>query len=150
MSKSTAATKAGKPTITTLRASAQPLDGKHHFTSGDADVPAHVAPFKPFEWTDSGDAPRPTAGEAFMLRDLINNTINIVTGAVLCLRIVEQCASVGDFSPQTVELEDGTLLEQPDAPYLDVVDSAALQSMVCSMLTLLANDAHNKAGLLRS
>lgn len=146
MSSSTAAQAGNTPT--TLRPSAHPLSGTPEpGLVGDIDVPPHVEPFAPFDWT-GGDA-QSSSPEGALLRELLNNTINIVTGAVLCLRIADHCAMVGDLSPQTVELEDGTLLEQPDAPYLGVSDCAALQSMVSATLSLLVNDAHQKVGCLR-
>jgi len=150
MSKSTAATKAGKTTPTiTLRASAQPLDGLHHYDAGDTDVPPHVEPFKPFDWTAGDpDAKVSKTREAHMLRELLNNCLNALPGAVLCLRIAEQCAMVGDLGPVMVETLDGIGLEQPAAPYLDANDCAALQSMVATTLNLLLADAHAKAATL--
>lgn len=149
MSKATAATKTGKTTPITLRPSAQPLDGEHHITAGDADVPPHVEPFRPFDWTggEPGAAVARTR-EGQMLRELVNNCINILPGAVLCLRIAEQCAIVGDFDPEAVEIEGGIALEQPAVPYLQPNDCAALQSLVATALDLLVADAHTKAAAL--
>jgi hypothetical protein len=132
-----------KTTPTTLLASAKALSGRPDASKGDADVPPHVAPFKPFDWTAGGDAPgKPISRDGVLLREVLNNTINIVTGAVLCLRIVEQCNLVGETGPGLVDVGDGLLLEQPSAPYLNVSDCAMLQTMVGSMLAVGCNAAN--------
>lgn len=153
MSKTTRATTsqgADTPTITRLRPSARPLNGSHQVCLGEGDIPAHVAPFQAFDWTAGGDGlQKPESPDRRMLREVLNNTINIVSGAVLCLRIAEHCNSVGELSPQMVTTDDGLHLEQPEAPYLSVGEAAQLQTMVATALDLLLNDAHMKTNLMR-
>lgn len=153
MSKTTRATTshgADTPTITRLRPSARPLNGSHQASLDEDDIPAHVAPFQAFDWTASGEPPvQPDTPDRRMLREVLNNTINIVSGAVLCLRIAEHCNSVGELSPQMVTTDDGLHLEQPEAPYLSVGEAAQLQTMVATALDLLLNDVHMKTHLMR-
>jgi hypothetical protein len=146
MSKSPrAASGASTPTKTTLRASAKPLDaGAFGAAPEPGEIPPHTEPFKAFDWMPEGGRVDPAT------RALVNDAINICTGAALALRIVEQCQMVGDFSPVDVVLADGLAVEQPDAPYLSPGDCAALSAFAAAALGLLADRAHLFASTVRS
>lgn len=125
-----------------LRASAKPLNPST-FPPEPGDIPAHTAPFQPFDWLDGVD--HVDSGT----RALVNDTINVCTGVALVLRMIEQINVAGDLSPEVVMLSDGTCLEQPDMPYLDPNDCTALSSLAATAVSLLADRAHQYANNLR-
>lgn len=142
MSKTSPRAQTGATKPTTLRASAKPLNASATQPE-PGEMPAHTEPFKAFDWMDGADHVDPAT------RSLVNDAINISRGVSLVLRMVEQCSMAGDFSPQVVVLEDGLAVEQPDAPYLNPDECAALTSFAATAAALLHDRAHEVGDMLR-
>jgi len=148
MSKSTRAQSSSASTApTTLRDSARPLDTLGFEPDAD-DIPSHTAPYKAFDWVAADVSTMDPAST--MLRELINDTINVCSGVSLALRMIEQCNSVADFSPELVTLSDGTSFEQADVPDLNPGDCAALGALAATATALLVDKAHGHANALRN